>query len=77
MLKFIESHYMIVMAAFSYISIAATSAMAPPGTPAGGWYGWFYRFSNALVPLAEQRFHLPPPMVESTPQPNVAAKTQS
>lgn len=35
------------------VFVAGATAMAPPGTDGGGFYGWAYRFTHALIPIAE------------------------
>jgi hypothetical protein len=50
-----------------YVFTAAITAISPPGKSAGGFYGWFYRFCQALIPIAS---HVTtPPSVPVVPVP--------
>lgn len=62
----IAKHYMLFLYLGLSAVVAAVSALNPPGHPDGGVYGWFYRFTQALLPLA-QRYVQPPAGVNAHP----------
>jgi hypothetical protein len=47
--QFFTEHW----ALLCYIGVAGITALHPPGTPDGGFYGWFYRFAVGLLPIAK------------------------
>jgi hypothetical protein len=50
---FVVAHEVVFSIAGVAIFVAGATAMTPPGVDGGGFYGWAYRFTRALMPIAE------------------------
>lgn len=59
------AHPVIFTAGVIYVLYAAITAMRNPWD---GWYNWFYRFSHALLPLAEQALNYLRPGLAQVPE---------
>ena len=60
LISFLEAHWVGVSTAVGYVVLAAVTALAPKWD---GWYNWFYRFTQALPPIARHEAQVP----KSTP----------
>ena len=68
LIELIAAHYIAIGCVIAYVLLTVVNQMAPPGVPAGGVYGLFYRTMKSLAasPMAtgfeariENKFGIP------------------